>query len=356
MSHQLSAGLEPARVTAVHRGRVAVRGPEGTRQAPVAGTLLHEGDAPVVGDWVGVEPGGAVREVLPRLGVLRRSDGPRIEVMAANVDLGLVVTSANGDLNLRRLERFVALVRDGGVPACILLTKADLVDDPDGQAAELRAELGTPVLVVQRPDRRRHRGPGGAPAPAGDHGAHRQLGRRQVDARQHAARRGAPEDAADPRARRPRAPRHDAPRAVRAAGRRAAGRHARRAARGARGRRRPPRHVRRCRQPRRALPLRRLRPRRRSRAARCRTPSPPATWRRDGSTRCGASSARRMRPGGRTTSGSRGAARGRRDAAPRNRTTGGAPRASAGPSRPVRTCRSAAPRSRRTRGSGSCRR
>ena len=148
MSHQLSAGLEPARVTAVHRGRVAVRGPEGTRLAPVAGTLLHEGDAPVVGDWVGVEPDGAVREVLPRLGVLRRSDGPRIEVMAANVDLGLIVTSANGDLNLRRLERFVALVRDGGVPACILLTKADLVLDPHGQAAELRAELGTPVLVA----------------------------------------------------------------------------------------------------------------------------------------------------------------------------------------------------------------
>ena len=147
MSHHLSAGLEPARVTAVHRGRVALRGPEGSRQAPVAGTLLHEGDAPVVGDWVGVEPGGAVREVLPRLGVLRRSDGPRIEVLAANVDLGLVVTSANGDLNLRRLERFVALVRDGGVPACILLTKADLVEDPHEQAAELRAELGAPVLV-----------------------------------------------------------------------------------------------------------------------------------------------------------------------------------------------------------------
>ena len=148
MSHHLSAGLEPARVTAVHRGRVAVRGPEGSRQAPVAGTLLHEGDAPVVGDWVGVEPGGAVREVLPRLGVLRRSDGPRIEVLAANVDLGLVVTSANGDLNLRRLERFVALVRDGGVPACILLTKADLVEDPDEQAAGLRAELGAPVAIA----------------------------------------------------------------------------------------------------------------------------------------------------------------------------------------------------------------
>jgi ribosome biogenesis GTPase len=150
MSKHLGAGLQPARVVAVHRGRVAVRGPADpdTRLAPVAGALLHAGTAPVVGDWVGVEPGGAVREVLPRAGVLRRTDGPLVEVLAAHVDLGLVVTSANGDLNPRRLERFLALVRDGGVPACIVLTKCDLVEDPAGEALELRAQLGAAVLAV----------------------------------------------------------------------------------------------------------------------------------------------------------------------------------------------------------------
>jgi ribosome biogenesis GTPase len=149
-SHHLGAGLDPARVVAVHRGRVAVRGPgdpEG-RLAPVAGALLHAGEPPVVGDWVGVEPGGAVRQILPRLTALRRTDGPLVETLAANVDLGLVVTSANRDLNVRRLERFLALVRDGGVPACVLLTKADLHDDPHGAAGLLQAELGTPVVAV----------------------------------------------------------------------------------------------------------------------------------------------------------------------------------------------------------------
>ncbi len=149
MSHHLGAGLNPARVVAVHRGRVALRGPSDDRLAPVAGTLLREGAAPVVGDWVGVEPGGAVREVLPREGVLRRTDDTAvIEVVAAHVDLGLVVTSANLDLNVRRLERFLALVRDGGVPAAILLTKSDLVEDPEATAAGLRAELGAPVIAV----------------------------------------------------------------------------------------------------------------------------------------------------------------------------------------------------------------
>jgi ribosome biogenesis GTPase len=150
LSHHLSPSLEPARVVAVHRGLVAIRGAANpdTRLVPVAGALLHAGSAPVVGDWVGVEPSGAVREVLPRVGVLRRTDDAQVEVLAAHVDLGLVVTSANRELNLRRIERFLALVRDGGVPACILLTKADLLEDPAEQAAWLRAATGAPVIVV----------------------------------------------------------------------------------------------------------------------------------------------------------------------------------------------------------------
>jgi ribosome biogenesis GTPase len=153
MSNHIGAGLEPARVIAVHRGRVVLRGPAGVggdviRLAPVAGSLLHAGTVPVVGDWVAIDPGGMVRDVLPRTGVLRRTDGALVEHLAAHVDLGLVVTSANRDLNLRRIERFLALVRDGGVPACVLLTKADLLEDPVATAADLRAALGAPVLVA----------------------------------------------------------------------------------------------------------------------------------------------------------------------------------------------------------------
>jgi ribosome biogenesis GTPase len=149
-SHHLDASLRPARVVAVHRGRVAVRGPgePDGRLAPVAGALLHAGAPPVVGVWVVVDPGGAVREILPRMTALRRIDGAVVEVLAAHVDLGLVVTSANRDLNVRRLERFLALVREGGAPACVLLTKADLLAEPHETAGRLQAQLGAPVLVV----------------------------------------------------------------------------------------------------------------------------------------------------------------------------------------------------------------
>jgi ribosome biogenesis GTPase len=48
------------------------------------------------------------------------------QVLAANVDIAFVVTSLNADLNLRRIERYLALIRDSGALPVILLSKADL--------------------------------------------------------------------------------------------------------------------------------------------------------------------------------------------------------------------------------------
>lgn len=138
--------LSASRVMAVHRGRVMLRGVAAEdRLAPVAGSLLHRtGLRPVVGDWVLAADEGAVEVVLPRRGVLAREE----EVLCANVDLALVATSANQDLNLRRLERFLAMAAGGGVPALVLLTKGDLADDPAADAAAVSDALGCEVLVI----------------------------------------------------------------------------------------------------------------------------------------------------------------------------------------------------------------
>ena len=50
-------------------------------------------------------------------------------MLAANVDLALLATSLNRDLNPRRLARFLAITTRGGVEAVVLLTKADLAAD-----------------------------------------------------------------------------------------------------------------------------------------------------------------------------------------------------------------------------------
>jgi ribosome biogenesis GTPase / thiamine phosphate phosphatase len=125
----------------------------GAWRAPLAGRLRRAVAMPATGDFVAALPGGPVRAVLPRRGVIaRRVDGGRPQVLAANVDLALLATSANRDLKPRRLARFLAITARGEVEAVVLLTKADLAADPHGLAAEVEAGLdGAPVVPVSVP-------------------------------------------------------------------------------------------------------------------------------------------------------------------------------------------------------------
>jgi ribosome biogenesis GTPase len=142
--------LVAARVTAVDRGSAVVDAGAGPWNAPLSGRLRRGAAMPATGDFVAAPPGGPVRAVLPRRGVIaRRQDTGRTQVLAANVDLALVATSPNRDLNARRLARFLAITAHGDVQAVVLLTKADLVPDPAAVAEAVGAELdGTPVLPV----------------------------------------------------------------------------------------------------------------------------------------------------------------------------------------------------------------
>ncbi len=148
--------LVPARVTAVHRGLYAVSGEENAL-VPAAGALeataSGPSELPAVGDWVALRDGAAIRYVLPRRTLLARADDDaREEALAANVDLCLVTTSLDLDLNLRRLERFVALARAGGVEVLLVCTKGDLSPDPVGQAASVAAAVGAEAIVLSAHD------------------------------------------------------------------------------------------------------------------------------------------------------------------------------------------------------------
>ncbi len=143
--------LVAARVTTVDRGSVLVDTGGAAWRAPLAGRLRRS-TAPATGDFAAVVAGGGpVRAVLPRRGVIaRRGDGGRPEVLAANVDLALLATSLNRDLNPRRLARFLALTARGGAEAVILLTKADLLPAGEVRAAvdAVRAQVDGHVLPV----------------------------------------------------------------------------------------------------------------------------------------------------------------------------------------------------------------
>jgi ribosome biogenesis GTPase len=141
LADQQDPALTPARVMAVHRGRVLARGADGDALVPVAGSA--RGGPPVVGDWVALRD-GAVRIVLPRRTVLAREGAD----LVANADLCVIVTSLNQDLNLRRLERFVALARAGGLRALVVLSKGDLSADPLADAERVAAQAGGADVIV----------------------------------------------------------------------------------------------------------------------------------------------------------------------------------------------------------------
>ena len=148
----LAAGAAPARVVLAERGAYRVAGADGEAMVPVTGRLRHRaarGELPVVGDWVAVAD-GAIVGVLPRRTVLARRDpdGARAQVLVANVDVALVVMGLDGDYNLRRLERYLALVEPAGVRAAVVLSKPDLHPPGDRPEEVAAAAGGAPVLTL----------------------------------------------------------------------------------------------------------------------------------------------------------------------------------------------------------------
>lgn len=128
-----------ARVIAVDRDQLLVADESGEFRAKLAGRFLHMAeramDLPCVGDWVCVQYGssdmfGIIHDVVPRKSFLRRKaagDTIDYQLIAANIDVALIVQSCHFDFNVNRLERYLVMVRDGQVHPVVLLTKSDLV-------------------------------------------------------------------------------------------------------------------------------------------------------------------------------------------------------------------------------------
>ena len=71
------------------------------------------------------------------------------QVVAANVDVAVLVASMNADLNARRLERYLATAWQSGATPVVVLTKADIAADPEADIAEAESvAFGAPVLAV----------------------------------------------------------------------------------------------------------------------------------------------------------------------------------------------------------------
>lgn len=134
-------GLENlvARVATVDRDQLLLVGEIGFFRAKLSGKYMYESESaserPCVGDWVCVEKPefdqfGVVHKVFERRTCLRRKaagDLVEYQMIAANVDFVIIVQSCHYDFNVKRLERYLVMIKDGGSKPLILLTKTDLV-------------------------------------------------------------------------------------------------------------------------------------------------------------------------------------------------------------------------------------
>ncbi|MGW7382007.1 ribosome small subunit-dependent GTPase A [Streptomyces sp. NPDC054794] len=154
-----SEGLLPGRVIRVDRGQCDVITAGGVVRADTAFVTPHDPLRVVcTGDWVAVEPGGNpryVRTYLPRRTAFVRSTSSKRsegQILAANVDHAIVAVSLAVELDLGRVERFLALAWESGAQPVVVLTKADLVADPVTLAHLVQdvetSAPGVPVLTV----------------------------------------------------------------------------------------------------------------------------------------------------------------------------------------------------------------
>jgi ribosome biogenesis GTPase len=154
------AGAMPARVVAAQRERYRLFCAAGALDAQLSGRLRHEageGALPVVGDWVGAllrpdDASATIVACLPRRTSLVRKRAGRAslpQVLAANLDTVLLMSSLNDDLNPRRVERTLAMIWESGAQPVVLLSKLDLCADPAPFVAEIeQVAIGVPVHAL----------------------------------------------------------------------------------------------------------------------------------------------------------------------------------------------------------------
>lgn len=150
-----------ARVFTAHRDRFAAHGLGGEIILYLPGKMQFAEQSLTVGDFCLIGPtfedesgkrGAIVEGVLPRATVIERAIGGRMQLIAANVDVAFIVTSANHDFNLSRLERYVLLAEASGIEAVIVLSKTDLATDTEGLLATLRQQFAGREVIATRMD------------------------------------------------------------------------------------------------------------------------------------------------------------------------------------------------------------
>lgn len=127
------------RVITAHKDRYTVRSESAELECELIGnlrfTIEDKSDLPAVGDWVAIAEydvnKALIHAVLPRTSKLeRKAVGKKghSQIIATNIDMGLIIQSINRDFSINRLERYMTICNNSAIEPIVVLTKIDLLE------------------------------------------------------------------------------------------------------------------------------------------------------------------------------------------------------------------------------------
>lgn len=150
--------FEIGRVVAEHKARYSVKTAEGEYDAELIGNLRFTAenryDLPAVGDWVAFseydEGKALIHAIYPRKSIIERKavgKSGRVQIIATNVDCGLIVQSVDRNFNLNRLERYLTICHSSDVEPVIVLSKIDLISETELQS--IKDQINNRIKAAQ---------------------------------------------------------------------------------------------------------------------------------------------------------------------------------------------------------------
>ena len=134
-----TADFQIVRVISVNKNSFVVSNGVKDIYAELTGKFLFNSenslDLPAVGDWVYAQlfdddELAIIHDILPRKSLLKRkASGKKIDfqLIAANIDIAIIMQSLDSNFNLRRLERYLVMINEGRITPVVFLSKSDLI-------------------------------------------------------------------------------------------------------------------------------------------------------------------------------------------------------------------------------------
>jgi ribosome biogenesis GTPase len=143
------------RITAIHRNRIEAIGEEGICELMCPVQLHPISQHLAVGDWVTadfIHEHLRISLIIQAKNRIERFAKNQTQVIAANLDYLWIITSANDEFNLKRLQRYLALAYEFNVEPVVILTKTDLcspdiIDDYFDQIRQINVHLVHAISV-----------------------------------------------------------------------------------------------------------------------------------------------------------------------------------------------------------------